>query len=81
MPLHTWHCDGCGRDLDILRTVGNHAEPPTTEEVADAQVPETCPSEVGHQSGAKPHLWRKVLRGAPGAVRGAGWGPGRKGHW
>lgn len=79
MPLHNWHCDGCGNELEVLRSIGQHAEPPTPTEVADAKMPADCPSEAGHQTDSKPHLWRKRIKGAPGAVRSPGWG--KKGYW
>lgn len=67
MPLHTWNCTHCGKDVEVVRRIHEDATPPQ-------------PDELGPGEGGCDHVWAKVIRAAPGVVKGRGWGPG-KGSW
>lgn len=68
MPLYTYQCKHCKDWVEIVRTMAESEEPPTETEL----------TQMGNRE-CKHELERK-LKGAPGIVKGGGWGSG-KGYW
>jgi hypothetical protein len=79
VPIHSWRCDPCGAELEVLRKVGDEAEPPSAAEVTEAGVAADCGTAEPDEE-PRPHFWRKQIKGAPAAIKGPSWGSG-KGHW
>jgi predicted nucleic acid-binding Zn ribbon protein len=66
MPLYTWKCEVCEKEIDILRPFAESSEEPKED---DTDYPkEECQ-----------HKWTKVMNTFR-LTRGPNW-TGKKGHW
>lgn len=68
MPLFDWRCPNCGAEIALIRKPDDGAEPPSLEDVAEANIDSKCNEPGGHQ-------WRKVY-GAVVVSYGLAWGGG-----
>lgn len=70
MPLHEWRCQGCKKEVEVIRSFSEHDKQP--EEKCD------CPEGTDPQ-------WQKFLSKPPQAAYGGSWtgpfGQGGKGRW
>lgn len=68
MPSYTFQCETCLEEVDIIRSMAESDNPPTTEEFK-------------HKSECTESKYRKIIRHAPKKAYAAGWGSDRKGRY
>lgn len=69
MPLYTYECEECKKQLEVLRTIANSSVLPQPDEMEETE----CK-----------HVWRRIILSPPSVAYGSGWSPygGRgKGNW
>ena len=67
MPMYTYKCDKCQKELDVLRRISESDLPPQDYEMDKEEA--SCP-----------HEWKRFMNSTPAVAKGWNWGPG-KGNW
>lgn len=61
MPIYSFQCDKCRRELDVIRTMAESDSPPSMEESPKG---DDCPHD----------RWTKIIKYAPEKRYGDNWG-------
>lgn len=60
MPLYDYHCEKCGKELEVLRRITEHSVPPSADEERA----------LGVQCN---HEWKRAIKGTSFVLLGDGW--------